>query len=587
MHQRHPFLLLLLAALCFAGCDAGLSFHGSQSDNAPQSNNAPVPDEDVEDPVTPEDPKDPVTTPPEMPEGLAPSGMRLLTQAQYINAMKDIFESVQSSRRLTVPDDLQPDPSSTEGFVFNSELSYTVEVDGAAASRYARSAEFFVDQVFSNPSWRQDVMDCVPASAQDGCVRSYLERTARRAWARPITQAELDALMGIVSKSEQLLTLEEGLGFATTTIFESPHFLYRTHMGVPDANEGGAHRYTAFEVADRLALLIWSSVPDETLLDAAANGMLETPEQIGAQAKRMLDDERARRGLLLFVEEWLGLDTLNILSKDEDAFPLMTQTLGLSMRRELDTLFEHQIFVNDEDIFGLLTSRRVYINEELRRIYGIRESVAEGQWEWREVPEDWDRGGLLTTPGLMAMNATRTRTSPTVRGLFILERFLCSPIAPAPNNLDTSALAEPTAGETVREWNARIRENPQFAGCHDQMDPAGLTLEFFDGLGTHRGSVNGIPIESGGSIFGQEIADSWELQHYLKDSPRATSCLTEQIARHAIGVNPKRSVEPLAQKAAADGRRFKSMILDLVQSPLFLYGAPARQVLPQDQDESL
>lgn len=580
MHQRRSFLVLALITMGCQGAIDTSSFKDeevstSQPDQGISSSTDGIPALDDMGEVIGTDAG--VPDAPGMPEGLAPAGMRLLTQAQYLNAMRDILEPEDGSQRIVAPDDLQPDPTSTADFTFTSELTYTVKVDAAAADRYARSSESICEQVFANASWRDQVIGCTPSSSQDPCLEDYITHTARRAWSRPPTPEELDRLLAVVIKSEQVLSLNEGIGFVTMAIFESPNFIYRPHLGQPDAEQAGAHRYTPYETADRLALLIWNSVPDDALLELAGSQGLDTPEQVRAQAERMLDDDRATRGILRFVQEWLGFDTLDNLTKDEDIFPLMTQTLGLAMKHELNTIFSERIFVEDGDVLELLTNRRIYINEELRRIYGIQEPVPAGQWEWREVPENWDRGGLLTSPGFMAMNATRTRTSPTLRGLFILERFLCSPINPAPNDLDTSILAEPIAGESVRQWNARIRSNPQCAACHNLMDPAGLTLEFFDGLGSHRSQDAGIDIEPSGTIFNTPLADSWALQEYLRDSPLSTECLTRQLARHAIGHDPLDAALPLARKAGEDGRRLKGMILDLVSSPLFLYGTPPLQ----------
>ena len=501
------------------------------------------------------------------PEDVERSGMRRLTKAQYTRAVRALL-----GPQTKLPDELEADPVPEGAFVFSTTLARQTATDDAGVDRYARAADQIARQVFWDAQARQDLLGCQVTSAQDPCLIDFMRRTMRRAWSRPVTQAELDRAMALIARGQQTLDLWTGVSFAVAAILESPHFLYRAHLGEADAQPGKS-RFTNYEMADRLALLLWGSLPDDELLEAADQALLVTTEGLRAQAQRMLRDERAEQGVMAFLQEWFGLDGLEALSKDEDIFPRMSHTLGPAMRRELETLLAKRVLEEDQDLLELLTSRRVFINDELRQVYGITEPVMGGAWEWRELPETWDRGGFLTTPGVMALNATRTRTSPTLRGLYILERLLCLHINPAPDGLNVDDFLAPEGQETVREWNARFRQNSQCASCHNIMDPIGLAFERFSGLGQHRGVERGMPIQTDGALLGQRFTDAKDLGRLLRESPQVHQCVVRQVLRYANGQHEVRSEEPLVtaltESFAAQDFRLKPLLLEFILSDAF------------------
>ena len=567
---------LILSALlcsCMACTGEGLRSEEDTQRPAPLPDGGTVPDagtagqDDAEVPAP-----DSSTSPPKpQPLGLAPSGFRRLSRLQYANAMKTLF-----GQKAELSDEFEPDFSSIQGFEYLSELSYKKPLSPGAPSSYAQAAESLSAQIFADPTWRTEVVGCKPASAKDPCIEPYLRRIMTVGFGHPPTQAQWDRYQSLFLKSQENSDLWGALGQVTASVIQSPHLLFRVHTG--QVQDGGIRRFDDFEVADRLALFLWNSIPDEDLIAVAQKGQLSSPEQVRAQAKKMLGRPEAREGIKAFFVEWLGLEALLSLSKDEDIFPEQTHTLGQSMLTELTHYFDHRIFEEPDDFFELFTSRRVYLNEDMRKIYGKGHfaPMPEGQWEWKEIPENWDRAGLLTSPGLMAIYSTRTRTSPTSRGLFLLERLLCIGIDPAPDDLDTS-VTPPEGAETVRQWNTRFGSRAQCAVCHGVMDPPGLVFENFNAIGIHQPEENGIPIDASGEVLGTKVDGALELGKFIRESPQVKQCVVRHLTRYATGgdVDPGDArVVSLLEDFERQGNRFDTFILDLVSSDLFLSVRP-------------
>lgn len=510
------------------------------------------------------------------PDAVPRAAVRRLTRAQYSQAVVDIF-----GERVQLPDELEPDPAAESAFTFSTVLARGATTDDAGADRYARASAQITRQIFEDATWRVAVVGCEPMAASDPCVSDYLRGLMRRAWSRPVEEAELARYVKVVDIGQQSLDVWTGLSFATSAVLESPHFLYRTQLGQPHPDKPGIWRFSDHEMADRLALLLWGSVPDEALLKAADEGLLTTSEGLREQAERMLADPRALgqgRGVMAFLVEWFGLEGLDALSKDEDVYPKMSHTLGPAMRAEIEHYFRQRALEQDEDFLALFTSRQVRINEELRQIYGLQEPVSGQGWEEREIPSEWDRGGLLTSPGIMALNSTRTRTSPTLRGLYVLERLLCLNINPAPDGLNVDEFLTPEGQETIRQWNARFRQNQQCAGCHNLMDPIGLAFGRFNGIGQHSGKELGMDIDPSGTVLGQPVADAKALGEFLSNSPQVQQCVVRQLIRYANGQREVFEEEPLVVELTKtfreEGNRIKPLLLAFILSSGFRETAP-------------
>ena len=507
------------------------------------------------------------------PDAVPRAAVRRLTSAQYSQAVGDLF-----GERVKLPDELEPDPAAESAFTFSTVLSRGATTDDAGADRYARTSAQITRQIFEDAAWRVEVVGCEPSAASDPCVSDYLRGLMRRAWSRPVDAAELARYVKVVSVGAQSLDVWTGLSFATSAVLESPNFLYRTQLGQAHPDKPGIWRFSDHEMADRLALLLWGSVPDEALLKAADEELLTTTDGLRAQTERMLEDPRAERGVMSFLVEWFGLEGLEALSKDEDVYPKMSHTLGHAMREEIEHYFRVRALEQDQDFLALFTSRQVRINDELRQIYGIQEPVNGDGWEERELPETWERGGLLTSPGIMALNATRTRTSPTLRGLYVLERLLCLNINPAPDGLNVDDFLTPQGQETIREWNARFRQNQQCAGCHNLMDPIGLVFGRFNGIGQHSSQELGMDIDPSGTVLGQPISDAKALGEFLSDAPQVQQCVVRQLMRYANGQREVFEEEPLVVELTKtfrdEGNRIKPLLLAFILSAGFRETAP-------------
>lgn len=503
-------------------------------------------------------------------------GVKRLTQAQYGFAVHDLFGD-----EVALPDVFTADPQAESSFTFSTVLSRQVLSDDAAVDLYARTASHVSAQLFVDEARSEARLGCAPSGPQDVCVADFMEGVMQRAWARPVAPEELERYLRVVAVGSEQAGLWEGLSMAVAAVLESPNFLYRAQLGEPDPTQDGAWRFTDYEMADRLALLLWSSVPDEALLQAAERGELTSEAGLRAQAERMLSDRRVERGIMLFLEEWFGLEALDVLSKDEETYPAFSHTLGGAMREEITYYFRTRVLEQDIDFLELLTSRQVRVNAELARLYGLSEPTDSDAWELREVPESWERGGLLTTPGILALSASRTRTSPTLRGLYVLERLLCLHIDPAPDNLQVQIEQDlaPREAETIREWNTRFRMNTQCATCHNVMDPIGLTLGRFDGLGMHQTMELGQAIDASGKVLGEEIEDAKALGRYLRSSPVVQKCVVRQLMRYANGQEEQGEVDEAAIDALTgeftqSGNRIKALLLAFILSDAFRKTGP-------------
>ena len=483
-------------------------------------------------------------------------GMRRLTGEQYLRASRVIL----SAPDLKLPETHEADGHSPNTrLVFSSETATQQSTDVQGVVRYADSAREIAEGIIGQRASRERALGCEPKTSDDPCVRAFFERALRLAWSRPATAEELEAHLQIVALGEELLTLKEGLIEAVSALLESPHFIYRAHGRTADA--GVEEPFTDYEMADRLALFLWDELPDEALLDAAERGELTEEQGLSAQVDRMIADERFGQGAARFTHDWLSLNWLKDLNKNAKSFErAIPRDMGESMRHELETLLHEKIVVEDGDLFELFTSRQVYVDDTLRQIYfqNLDEAVPEGQWEWREVPEEWARGGLLTSAGLMAMNATETDTSIIRRGLFILERMLCHHVPDFPDfakieDFKTSYVPQ----ETAREKSARMRfdvqsgQETECAFCHNMIDPIGLLFEQFDGVGHHRdvqvfrdedqNRLGSKPIEVAGELMLPahrelvEMASPKAFGEYLSQAPETSQCMAILIHRHANG----------------------------------------------------
>jgi hypothetical protein len=411
------------------------------------------------------------------------------------------------------------------------------------------------------------------------CVRGNLENLARRAWRRPVTPGEIDKLMRLAaapppsdSKSEQQ-NLRQQMETGVEAILVSPSFLFRVENAAsPRGND--------FEMASRLSYFLWSSMPDDELFHAAERRELADPAALQAQARRMLADPKSNALAENFAAQWLEFRNLDFIHRDPARFPQFTADLRDAMRMETELFFEH-VLHEDRGILDFLNAKYTFVNELLAKLYGIPGVAGD---RFRQVDLDGTaRVGVLTQASVLTVTSYSTRTSPVLRGKWILENILNDPPPPPPANV--AALRDPSSEPalTLRQQLEQHRANPACAGCHLRMDALGFGLENFDAIGRWRARDEPLPIDSTGTLpDGSSFSSPVELAAILAKHPNAfAQCLTEKLLTFALGreLNSQDRVAAagIGQSAAKTNYRLSDLILGIVASPAFRADAEAHE----------
>ena len=358
---------------------------------------------------------------------------------------------------------------------------------------------------------RERIFVCRPGdatpSAEEACAREILRSLARRAYRRPVSGAEVEALLQAYHEGRRERDFEAGIERGLETLLAMPQFLLRVEARPVDAQPGAVHALSDLELASRLSFFLWRSLPDDELIDLGASGRLSDPAMLSAQVRRMLSDRRATRFMNDFVGQWLQMRDIQSHDPDGRLFPAFDDTLRAAMVRETEIFFQSQVR-GDRPIPELLAADYTFLNEQLARHYGVDDVYGS---HFRRVPWNDDRRhGLLGHASLLTVTSYANRTSVVLRGKWVLEALLGAPPPPAPANvppLDESDAARPTS---LRERMEAHRQNPVCATCHRRMDPLGFALENFDAIGRWRDSDGGADIDATIALSGATV-----------DSPRA------------------------------------------------------------------
>ena len=352
----------------------------------------------------------------------------------------------------------------------------------------------------------------------------------------------------------------------------SPHFLFRIER--PAAAGDGPQPVAAIELASRLSFLIWSSGPDDRLLDAAEDGSLLRPETLRDEVDRMLADPRSASLTANFAAQWLQLRNLDAVNPDLRLFPDFDDNLRTAMRRETELVFD-EIARNDRPITDLLSCDFTYLNERLATHYGIA-GVKGSRFRRFALPPGSHRGGLLRQASVLTVTSYATRTSPTIRGNWVLETLLGTPAPPPPPNVPALDDKPAQAAATIRERLAQHRSDPACASCHDLMDPIGFALENFDAVGRWRSFEGERPIDPSGTLpDGRVVASVDDLDAAITArSDLFVHALSERLLTFALGrpLTPQDGpyVRRVVAAAHAGGDRFADLLHGVVASPLFL-----------------
>ncbi len=425
-----------------------------------------------------------------------------------------------------------------------------------------------------NTASRRTIFTCHPDAGDDAaaCARQILERLARRAYRRPVTDADVDLLLGFYGERERQDGFEAGIQFALQRLLTDPEFLFRIERDPAGVEPGAAYTLSDIALASRLAFFLWSSIPDEELLDTAIRGDLSDPDVLEAQVRRMLRDRRSRALVDNFAGQWLLLRNIPTVQPDPILFPTFDENLRAAFQRESE-LFVESIMREDRSVVDLIAADYTFVDERLAAHYGIPGVYGS---RFRKVTLDGRRAGLLGHGGLLTVTSYPNRTSPVLRGKWVLENLLGAPPPPPPPDVPSF----PESGEhgepaTVRELLEMHRRSPACAGCHAPMDPLGFALEQFDAIGRWRTTDGNAPIDAHGVMPTGDAFDGLTgLKEMLAGNPQPlVRTVTEKLLAYALGraieYHDYPAIRGIAREAEADGYRWSSVILGVVRSPAF------------------
>ena len=433
-----------------------------------------------------------------------------------------------------------------------------------------------VTGVSDTPS-RRKVFTCRPLSREEelACASRIVSTLATKAYRRPITPADRDGLMTFYLNERETAGFEPAIRTALQAILASPHFLFRLEEAPSTARAGQAYKINDFDLASRLSFFIWGSGPDQELLAAAAKGSLGTPAGLDQQARRMLADPRASALSTRFASQWLRLQDLDKIHPDARLYPQFDTTLADAMVRETQLLFDH-IVRDDRDVLELLSADYTFVNERLARHYGIPNVSGPG---FRKVSQvDPNRRGLFGQGSILTMTSVADRTSPVLRGKWVLEVLVGMPPPPPPANVPAFEETKAAHGAqllSVRQRMEQHRADPQCQSCHRVIDPLGLALENFDVVGMWRIRDGGTGIDASGTLYdGTPLDGPAGLRSVLlKRKDVILRTFTENLMAYGLGRRIEAydmpTVRKIVREAAPAQNHFSSFVLGIVKSPAF------------------
>jgi hypothetical protein len=422
---------------------------------------------------------------------------------------------------------------------------------------------------------RRRIFVCEPkgTTEEEMCARRILSTLMRRAYRRPVTHTDLQKPMELYRSARAEGDFDAGIEMALSAVLVNPQFLFRIEADPPGVAPHSAYRIPDAQLASRLSFFLWSSIPDDELLDLAERGELRKHEVLERQVLRMLADPRSRSLVSNFADQWLHLRNLESITPDLRLFPDFDDNLRQAFRQETELLFE-SVVREDRSVLALLKSDHTYLNERLAKHYGIPH-VYGSHFRRVELGGDGVRGGLLRQGSILTVTSYANRTSPVIRGKWILENILGTPPPPPPANVPALKDNTVSSSLSVRERLAQHRADVACAGCHKLMDPVGFSLENFDAVGRWRTIEEGRPIDAtGGLPNGSRFEGVTGLERALLKRPEVfVGTLAEKLLTFALGRGIESFDAPAIRKIVRDAHekdyRFSSLIVGIATSTPF------------------
>jgi Protein of unknown function (DUF1592)/Protein of unknown function (DUF1588)/Protein of unknown function (DUF1587)/Protein of unknown function (DUF1595)/Protein of unknown function (DUF1585) len=501
-------------------------------------------------------------------QGTPHAVLRRLSHQQYNNTIRDLLQDPSS------PADQFP----AEDFVNGFKNQYQSQaLSPVQAEAYSAAAE----RVATNAFRRGDSRHLIPCSPDDaGCRRTFVETIGRRAFRRPLEAEEIARLEALFQRQSGFLA---GAQAVIETILQSPSFLF----WMEQTSKPGWQPYA---VASRLAYCIWDTMPDDALLESASRGELNSPGGVTRAARRMLDDPRARQGLDDFVSQWLRFDRALAAARDRRLFKLFSQDVAIAMTEEARRFIADLVW-NDRNFMDAFTANYGFMNSDLAALYHVPPPARD--FDRVEFPAEQQRAGLLGQALFLTLTSKLDDTSPTGRGLFVREQFLCQHVPPPPPGVDTNlAAVQQTHPVTNRERLAEHTANKVCAGCHQLIDPIGFGLEKFDAIGMYREKqkltfypdLHGaaarrakpveieLALDTAGQLAGlpqPQFSGARELGQLLANTPQCQECIVKQVFRYFSGRLDTPGDQAMIRRAVEvfqkSGFHYKDMVVSLLE----------------------
>jgi Protein of unknown function (DUF1592)/Protein of unknown function (DUF1588)/Protein of unknown function (DUF1595)/Protein of unknown function (DUF1587)/Protein of unknown function (DUF1585) len=502
----------------------------------------------------------PVTTSP------GPTPLARLTNVQYLNTLQDLFPGI------TLPALTLPAENVVGGFendaAAQNPTSELVEDYRRAALAVATTATADLTRV----------LPCKVSSPtdEDPCGQQFITAFGRRAFRRPLPADLTSRAVALFQANRAAYGFQQAISLMIQAFLQAPQFLYRIELGGP-ADAVGTSPLDSYELASRLAYLLWNTTPDEPLLAAADAGDLGTAAGIEKQARRLMTDPRAHNAVAEFHRQWLRFSKMQGMMKDHAAFPQFTAALNQAMIDSVARFVDHA-FWDEGTLDALLTDNHVFVNDALAPIYGLPKPG--GTALQLATADPVQRAGVMTQAGLMAGFAHQLEDSPVLRGVFVLDRLLCDAPPPPPPGVNlTPPVGDPNMPPlTTRQAFALGHEQGSCAACHQAIHGVGFGFESYDAIGAWRTIDNGQQVDHSGKIVGSQDLDgpfdgAVDLAHKMVGSAGVQSCVVSHWLTYAFGTAQLSTgiVGPLAQEFGANGRQLRELLIRIVTSDAFRF----------------
>jgi hypothetical protein len=501
------------------------------------------------------------------PPSIGATPLRRLTRFEYNATVRDLLGDT------TRPADAFPLDEIRAGFDNNSGV---LGVSPVQAEAYMNAAESLAHNALMAP---QNLLHCDPtklasSADEDACATQFIQGFGKRAFRRPPSSDDVTRLMGVFHAGRMAQDFLTGVRYVIETVLQSPQFLYRVELAQSPADATSeVAPLDSYEMATRLSYLLWSTMPDDTLLGAADADELRTPEQLKAQVMRMLADPRAHQAVAHFDEQWLKLAKMETMQKDPKIYPGFSPSLVPLMQQEAGAFLDDVLW--NGDLSTLLTASYSYMNAPLAKYYGVSGPTGSDFVKVNLDPSQ--RAGLLTLGGVMAMFGKIDQSDPVHRGKFVREQLLCGVMPNPPPNVPKLPDLSPTL--TTRERLLQHSTDPACHSCHRLMDPIGFGFEKFDGAGLYRATENGKPIDDSGEVQDADIVGGFvgaaQLGQKLAHSVFVQKCVVTSWFHYAYArleaPEDQCTIKTLSTRFASSGYKFQDLLIALTETDAFRY----------------